>query len=94
VWSVDGKGRRGRAGGRRRDDARGGMGEDHQRPSTGGDPTTWADLGAGIQQSGPQNKGDDLLKVGGPTDGQVPLLPGGGCPKSVFGKGQGWLQRT
>ncbi len=30
---------------------------------------------------GPQDQGGDLLKAGGPTDGPVPLLPGGGCPR-------------
>ncbi len=34
-----------------------------------------------IQRPGLQNREDDLLKAGGPSDGSVPLMPGGGCPQ-------------
>jgi hypothetical protein len=28
-----------------------------------------------------QNSGDSLLQAGGPDDGPLPLMPGGGCPR-------------
>ncbi len=34
-----------------------------------------------IQRPGPQDREGDLLKAGGPSDGPVPLMPGGGCPE-------------
>lgn len=33
-----------------------------------------------IQQPGPQQKGGQLMNAGGPADGPIPLMPGGGCP--------------
>lgn len=29
----------------------------------------------------PDREGDDLLEAGGPSEGPVPLMPGGGCPE-------------
>ena len=34
-----------------------------------------------IQRPGRQDREGDLLKAGGPSDGPVPLMPGGGCPE-------------
>ena len=34
-----------------------------------------------IQQPGPQDRAGPLLKAGGPSDGPVPPMPGGGCPE-------------
>ncbi len=34
-----------------------------------------------IQRRGPQDREGELLKAGGPSDGPVPLMPGGGCPE-------------
>jgi hypothetical protein len=34
-----------------------------------------------IQQPGPQDQSGALLKAGGPTDGPVPFMPDGNCPK-------------
>lgn len=29
----------------------------------------------------PSNQGETLMEAGGPTDGPVPLMPNGGCPR-------------
>ena len=34
-----------------------------------------------IQRPGRQDREGELLKAGGPSDGPVPLMPGGGCPE-------------
>ena len=33
-----------------------------------------------IQQPGPQQNGGQLMNAGGPADGPLPIMPGGGCP--------------
>ncbi len=33
-----------------------------------------------IQQPGPQQQGGQLMNAGGPADGPIPFMPGGGCP--------------
>jgi hypothetical protein len=33
-----------------------------------------------IQKPGPQQKAGQLMNAGGPADGPIPLMPGGGCP--------------
>lgn len=33
-----------------------------------------------IQKPGPQQKAGQLMNPGGPADGSIPLMPGGGCP--------------
>ena len=33
-----------------------------------------------IQQPGPIQQGGQLMNAGGPADGPVPVMPGGGCP--------------
>ncbi len=33
-----------------------------------------------IQQPGPQQQAGQLMNAGGPADGPLPLMPGGGCP--------------
>lgn len=33
-----------------------------------------------IQQPGPQQQGGQLMNAGGPADGPIPVMPGGGCP--------------
>ncbi len=34
-----------------------------------------------IQRPGPQQQPGQLMNAGGPTDGPVPVMPSGGCPK-------------
>ncbi|MBA3473336.1 MAG: hypothetical protein H0T57_08965 [Rubrobacter sp.] len=33
-----------------------------------------------IQEPGPQQQAGQLMNAGGPADGPVPVMPGGGCP--------------
>jgi hypothetical protein len=33
-----------------------------------------------IQKPGPQQKAGQLMNAGGPADGPISLMPGGGCP--------------
>ena len=86
---ADGKGSRGRASGSRRGLTLGVVWEkipnaeaqgEIQQPGPIQVPGEIQQPGD-IQRPGPQNQDGDLLKAGGPTDGPVPLLPGGGCPR-------------
>ncbi len=47
-----------------------------------------------IQQPGPQQQAGQLMNAGEPTDGPVPIIPGGSCPHRVPGAERRGLLRV